>query len=183
MYLSVSTIKRGAYVLKIDYNLTEKDYLNFNLYHAKNSEAVSKSLTIQRFLSPIIFLIAAFLISWIGNESLIGLLITFSIMGVLWIVYYPKYFYSIITKNTKEMLKEGKNDGLLGEHCMKLSDEGIVDSNFNGETRVKWKGIKKFEEDDNYFYIYNSAVSAYILPKSGLINIGQTREYFKSKLL
>ncbi len=127
-------------------------------------------------------MIGAFLFSWIGNEPLIGLLITFSIIGVVWIVYYPKYFYGLIIKNTKKMLKEGKNDGLLGEHKMILSEEGLIDFNINGETKVKWVGIKKIEEDENYFYIYNTAVSAYILPKISLKNIERTKEFFISKL-
>lgn len=170
-------------LLEINYILTERDYLKFNLFHAKNSKTVSKSLALQRFLAPVIFLIGAFVFSWIGNESFIGLLITFSIIGVLWIIYYPKYFYGLIIKNTRKMLNEGKNDGLLGEHKMILSEIGIIDSNINSETQVKWIGIKKFEEVDNYFYIYNTAVSAYILPKSSLINVEETKEYFKSKLL
>ena len=175
--------QRGASILKIDYNLTEEDYLNFNLYHAKNSKTVAKSLLIQRFLSPIIFLIAAFIFSWIDDVSLVGSLITFSIIGILWIVYYPKYFYRLIIRNSKKMFKEGKNDGLLGEHCMMLSDEGIVDANPNGETKVKWAGIKRFEEDDKYLYIYNSAVSAYIIPKRALTNVVDVQSYVKAKLI
>ena len=169
--------------MEIDYNLTEEDYLSFNVFHAKSSKTVAKSLVLQRFLSPIIFLIAGFMFAWIGDGSLIVSLIIFSIMGILWIVYYPKYFYGLITKNSRKMLKEGKNDGLLGDRCMILSDEGIVDSSSNGETKVKWAGIKKIEEDDNYFYIYNSAFTAYILPKQSLTNIVDARDYLKTKLL
>ena len=169
--------------MEIDYKLTEEDYLNFNLFHAKSSNTIAKSLALQRFLLPIIFLIAAFMFAWIGEGSLVGSLIIFSIMGILWIVYYPKYFYGFMTKNSKKMLEEGNNDGLLGDRCMILSDEGIVNSSSNGETKVKWAGIKKIEEYDNYFYIYNSAFTAYILQKQSLTNIVDARNYFKTKLL
>ena len=36
------------------------------------------------------------------------------------------------------MIKEGKNDGLLGEHHMILSEEGIIEFTVNGETKVNW---------------------------------------------
>ncbi|WP_226668184.1 YcxB family protein [Metabacillus litoralis] len=67
-------------------------------------------------------------------------------------------------------MKEGKNEGLLGDHVMLLSDEEIVDITSTGETKVKWVGIKSFKEDSSYFYLYNSSVSSYIIPKRNLPN-------------
>ncbi|MCZ2256932.1 YcxB family protein [Sporosarcina sp. G11-34] len=167
--------------MKIDYSLTEEDYLEFNLFHAKNSEAVSKSLMLQRFLSPIVFIIAAFTFSWVGDISLLASLIGFSFISILWIVYYPKYFYYLLMKNSKKLLKEGKNDGLIGERYMTLSEQGIIDVSSNGETKVNWAGIKSIQEDTNHYYLYNSAVSAYIIPKRALQNLEETRSYLKSK--
>ena len=57
------------------------------------------------------------------------------------------------------MIKEGKNDGLLGEHCMIFSEEGIVDSTTTSETKVTWSGIKNIKEDTHNIYLYNSSVS------------------------
>jgi len=165
--------------LKIDYSLTEEDYLAFNLFHAKNSKAVSKSLMLQRFLSPIVFITAAFTFSWIGDVSLTASLIGFSFISILWIVYYPKYFYYLLTKNSKKMLQEGKNDGLLGDRYMTLSKEGITDVSSSGETKANWSGIKSIQEDDSRFYLYNSALSAYIIPKKSLQNVEETRDYLK----
>lgn len=168
--------------MKINYELTEEDYLNFNLFHAKNSKATRKALNAQRFLSPLIFLTMAFIFSGVGNIPLLYPVIIFSLISILWIVFYPKYFYSHILRHTKKMLEEGKNDGLFGKGTMILSDEGIVDSTFNGETKVNWAGIKKIEEDNDYFFIYNSAVAAYILPKGMLTNVEEVRNYVTEKI-
>ena len=35
--------------MEIHYNLTEEDYINFNLYHIKNSKAGKRALVLQRF--------------------------------------------------------------------------------------------------------------------------------------
>ncbi|MFC0476366.1 YcxB family protein [Robertmurraya beringensis] len=48
---------------------------------------------------------------------------------------------------------------------MRLSEEGIVDESVNGQTKVNWAGVVDVKEDEHNLYIYNSAVSAYILPK------------------
>jgi hypothetical protein len=65
---------------------------------------------------------------------------------------------------------------------MILSEDGIVDSNPNGEAKVNWSGIIKLQEDESNLYIYNSAVSAYIIPKRELNVVEDVREYIKSKL-
>lgn len=80
------------------------------------------------------------------------------------------------------MIREGKNEGLLGEHTMTLSEDGIVDSNPNGETKVNWTGIIKLKEDDSNIYLYNSSVSAYIIPKRELKDLEGLKNYMTSKL-
>ncbi|WP_249315780.1 YcxB family protein [Bacillus sp. FJAT-49711] len=80
------------------------------------------------------------------------------------------------------MIKEGGNDGLLGEHNMMLSDEGIMDSTSNGVTKVTWSGIKTISEDQHNIYLYNSSVSAYILPKRDLNDVEKVKAYLISKV-
>lgn len=168
--------------MEIRYRLTEEDYVNFNMFHVKNSKSARRMLNVQRFVTPIIFLAFAYIFSNIADASLFGLLITFSIAGVLWILFYPAYFYRVIMRNAKKMIKDGNNEGLLGEHHLVMTEEGIVDSTSFGETKVSWLGIKDFQEDSGYFYLYNSAVSAYIIPKRHLISVEETRAYIQSRL-
>ena len=167
--------------MNIHYELTEEDYIHFNLYHIKNSKMGKRSLMLQRIVSPFMFIIIAYLFAKIGNQPFLPLLLTFSVLSIIWIMYYPKYFYSLIARNTKKMIKEGKNDDLIGNHKMKLTKEGLVDTTANKETKVTWSGITSIEEDDGYFYLYNSSVSAYILPKRELDHVDEVRQYITSK--
>jgi hypothetical protein len=80
------------------------------------------------------------------------------------------------------MIKEGKNDGLLGEHHMTLSEEGIIEFTVNGETKVNWAGIKYLKEDNFYFYLYNSVLSAFILPNKELNSVEKLRNYLEKKI-
>jgi hypothetical protein len=168
--------------MKVNYNLTEEDYINFNLYHLKNSKTGKKALNMQRFLSPVIFMVAAYVISTFGGMPLLSSFIIFFITSVLWVIFYPKYFYSLITRNVKKMIKEGKNDGLLGDHSLIMTDEGIVDTSSNRETKVTWSGIESFKEDNDNLYLYISSVSAYILPKRELHHVDELRDIIKSKV-
>ncbi|WP_100330417.1 YcxB family protein [Bacillus xiapuensis] len=168
--------------MEIKYNLTEQDYLNFNMFHVKNSKAVKRTLNMQRFLTPILFVIASFVLSKVGSMYFLGLFIAFLVVSILWIIFYPKYFYSYVIRNTKKMIKEGRNDGLLGEHHMILSEEGIIDSTSKSETKASWSGIQTLSEDKHNIYLYNSSVSAYILPKRELDDAEEIKTYLKSKV-
>ena len=168
--------------MEIHYNLTEKDYINFNLYHVKNSKTGKRALTWHRFLSPFFFAVAAYLYSVITSTPLLPRLVLFLAMSILFTLFYPKYFYSLIARNAKKMINEGKNEGLLGDHQLKMTEEGIVDTSAERETKVTWSGITSFKEDEGYFYLYNSSVSAYILPKRAIEHEVEVRNYIHTRL-
>lgn len=79
------------------------------------------------------------------------------------------------------MIREGKNEGLIGEHKLITTAEGITDTTSTGETKVNWSGIKSLRENSDYLYIYNSSVSAYILPKRELENVEVERDFLKTR--
>lgn len=108
--------------MKIHYHLTEEDFVNFNLYHSRHSKAATRPLMVQRIVSPILFIAVAFLFSTIGGIPLPFSLTTFGILSILWVLFYPKYFYHLIKRNAKKMIREGRNDGLLGDHTMSLTE-------------------------------------------------------------
>ena len=169
--------------MKINYNLTEEDYINFNMFHIKNSKTGRRSLNIQRLLTPIFFLAFAFMLSIVSDMPLRPLFTVFLLISIIWILFYPKYFYRLIRKNTKKMIKEGKNDGLLGDRCLTMTAAGFVDKSSNGETKGTWSSITSFKEDNENFYLYNSSVSAYILPKREVTNVERVRNYIKPKVM
>jgi hypothetical protein len=168
--------------MEIKYTITEDDYIKFNLYHILNSKTGRKSLKTQRFAVPIVYIIIAYIFANIADIPFLSILIPFALMGGLWSIFYPKYYKNFITRYTRKLIKEGKNDGLLGNHSMSLTDEGIVDISSNGETKVKWAGIIKFQEDDTNLYLYNSSVSAYIIPKREVSELKELKDYLNSKL-
>lgn len=166
--------------MEITYTITEQDYLQFNLFHMKNSQTAMNALKVQRFLIPIVYMVVAYFFAKLMGDSYILSFVIFGIAAVLWIVYYPKYFYNSVIRRVRKMIQEGKNEGILGEHLMILTEEGIVDKNSTGETRVNWSGIQDLKEDDQYLYLYNSSVSAYILPKREIENVEGLKAYIHS---
>lgn len=168
--------------MEFNYNLTEKAYLEFNEYYAKNSKTVKKSLTIQRITVPIVYLLLAFFLSFILDIPLPFLLIPLLIFGILWAIFYPAYFYRLIRRNAQKMVREGKGEGILGDHTMIFTEEGLREISSTGEKSQSWSGIEKIGEDPSYFYLFNSGMSAYIVSKQNMADVEGVRNFLLSKI-
>ncbi|WP_042354236.1 YcxB family protein [Bacillus rubiinfantis] len=168
--------------MKLEYTLTEDDFLHFNLFHMKNSKTAAKALTMQRMIGPIIFLACSYLFSTFGDVPFAVLFTIFLIMSVIWFIFYPKYYFNFIKRHTLKMIREGKNEGLLGKHVLTMNDDSLVETTPVNETKVSWSGIQDFKEDDEFFYLYNSSISAYIIPKRAIEQPAEVKRYIEGKL-
>ena len=164
-------------MMELKFEMKKEDYLAFNLYYVHQSATVKRSLLFQRFLGPIIFLSFALLFSWWTKESIAGILITFAVLSAVWILFYPKYFYGHIKRNVNKALNEGTNANLLGQHEFTFTEDGFIEKNRVGERHVNWSSIEKFEENDDYYFLYLSTMSAYILPKHSFRNKDQAEDF------
>ncbi len=168
--------------MEINYNVTEESFVEFNLFHAQHSSAIAKTMTIQRFLIPVIYLLVGVIFSYVLDIPVFILVGFFLILGVLWIVFFPTYFKRQIKRTATKMIREGQNEGILGKHSMVFTEEGLREISSKGETTVYWAGIERFNEDAFNFYLYNSAITAFIVPKKELINVDEVRSLLISKI-
>lgn len=168
--------------MEIKYYLEETDYVNFNVFHMQQSKTATKLIMLQRFLTPAIYLVAAYFFAKIIDGSYILSFIVFGLVALFWVIYYPKYYLKQVRRHVQKMLKEGNNENLLGEHVMTLTDEKVIDRSRGGVTEVEWSAFESLKEDDEYFFLYNSAVSALILPKRDMENVEEVKSFLRTKI-
>ncbi|MBU5592166.1 YcxB family protein [Clostridium sp. MSJ-4] len=167
--------------MKIDYELTKEDYINFNIYHMDHSETMRRSLFIQRYIISLIFLIVPFVVTGSSDIPLWYWLSIFIIIFVLWVAFYPRYIKWMIKRRLTKMLQEGKNAGLLGKGSISLTEEGIVKTSDSDDAKTSWSTVEKIIETKELVIIYISAVSAYIIPIKAFNN-NTHKEEFVNKL-
>ena len=168
--------------MELNYKITEQDYIDFNVFHAKNSKSVQKQVTTQRVLVPIMYIVLAILAAVFLDMPFLVIFIPFLLVGILWYLYYPAYFYRLIKRNSTKMMREGKNDAVTGLHKMIFTNEGLREISPKGEMTVSWSGIEEISEGETGFYLYNSGMSALIIPKKELSNSRQVSDFLKGKL-
>lgn len=171
----------GGIDVKLKYNLTEEDYINFNIAHMKNSKSLKRTMMINRFLTPLIFLVMPFVLDDISNISFWYWAVIFVLTYILWVVLYEKNVYKINIKRIRKMLEEKRNESLIGERILEIDGENIRIINDRVENIIYIKSIKNIIENDEYIFIYINSISAIIIPIKVFKSI-EDKELFKSLL-
>lgn len=148
--------------MTIEYDLTKQDYIDFNISHMKNSKAMKKSMLLQRFLIPVVYLILPVFLKNVTRMPLWYWYSVFIIFSLIWIICYPKMIEKSLIKKASKLIDEGKATGIVGHHCLTYTNEGIVDKTEFSET--KYNSYERVVEADNLILIYVSSVMAYIIP-------------------
>lgn len=151
--------------MELKFELLEEDYINFNIDHANKSPSLKRNVSLIRILGPVTFLIAPFIIIRFSEIPLWYWMTLFGITSILWLIFYPKHFDWEMRRRIKKMLEEGNSENLFKERKISLTDEAIIETTSSSQSSTIWSRIDRVEETDRYIYIYNSSISAYIIPK------------------
>ena len=144
------------------FQLTENDYIEYNLYHRYSIPAYREQVIMSKYI--ILIFLFSFGIAW-------GLLwkdatyyILFGIASILWLALYRQSFVvNPIQKNIKLMKRVGK---VPFDHdiTMTFTEEKIESESHDAHMRASYSSIEKIVTGKNALYLYKSAIEAYIVP-------------------
>lgn len=153
--------------MTINYEVTEKDYIDFNMYHMKNSKEFKVGKII---LFGLLLLVFAFSL-WRGLQNrpdeILGhtvFIITFIIFVVVPVLIVWLPFRPLAKWSVKLQLKGGRYNDFIGEQKMTLHDDYIEDANARIVSQIKYTTIEKICYNRDCFYIYIGAVKACLVP-------------------
>lgn len=148
---------------EFEYELTKSDYVDFNLYHAKNSKIVNKMLMVYRVVGPLLILLGGYYMTD-GYKDLIGIII-YGISSLLWFIYCPRLHFKSIKRNITRMIDEGKDTSLFDLRQVVVNEREITEEIIDHKTFKSWKKIVKMGISKDNLFIYVSDVDALIIPK------------------
>jgi len=138
--------------------------MEFQKNYLENSKQFQRIKMIATWLFPALMVFIILMEVIIGRFNLIGACILF-VIAFFWVIFYPKQFLKQTLKRSAKILDDRINDGYLGQHKIEFLEDTIVHLTSESETIIKWVGIKKMEETETYYFLYNTTVSALIIPK------------------
>ncbi len=152
----------------LNYTVTEKAYLDFNMYHVLNSPYLRKQAKLLRVLPPLIlvFLFVGDLFLWAGPGRRFPPLFPAAVIGlaILWFTAYQAYYRKSMEKRLKGYIREGNGQEFLGEQSLELLDDRIRTVEKNGVRETPYHVVEKLVENEGCLYIFIGAMTAIIVP-------------------
>jgi hypothetical protein len=137
-----------------DYELRLADLMHFNWNHMRKSRASQKN----RLIIFILFLVVWVLLF----RSILGVLIA-TVMFAFCVyliapIFLPLFVYLTYRKNQCKQM--------IGKMHVEFNNDCIREKTEVSESRIEWNCILSLEETKKHLFIYNSPLSAYIIPKT-----------------
>lgn len=151
--------------MELNYELTKEDYVDFNMYHVKNSKETKKAVFIQRYVISLMFLIIPIVIWILKKETFNIIYVICPLFWIMWILFYNKAFDRSITKKINRMLDKSINSGLIGMHNITIDNGELIEKTSNGYIKNNIRDINEIQETKDHIFIYISNNNAYVIPK------------------
>ncbi len=140
-----------------------EDVLAFNQYHHGNSATAQRT----RLLVLLMVAVAGVLFTVtlaLENRSPVPLLVG-AILVPLGLVLFSKFNDSNVRRIARRLMSEGANKSLYGWHELELDGEQLTKRSLYVTSIMDLRLIEKIVEQDDYTFIYISAVSALVVPR------------------
>jgi YcxB-like protein len=148
--------------MEITYYVTEKDLIIAKRFARKTSPLMKHMYNVTTLIIVLAPCIGFLLSGQFTFTRVIQMLIEISIMGSF-VFFGLKIAHPLMDKYSVKLLK--KNNGILGEHRICLTEEVLIESTSVNESHHKWNSIERIDEDDNYIFVTTKAAGIYNIPK------------------
>lgn len=166
----------------IEYDFTMDDWMALNRHFISQSKQYQRYFMIMKWMLPAMFL--GFIIRDLLSKQLSVAMVTMAVMAsILWVIFIPKRLKKNAEDRFLKVLNSGDNSSILGKHTIRFSNEGLLISKPSSESMMKWESFVKVEQSIDHYFMYNSAISAIVIPKLHLGNqsasvYAQLKEHF-----
>ncbi len=164
--------------MTIDYKITDKDFIDFNVYHNLNTESLKRRINLYKLMLPIIYLVLV-MVFYIAKLDEITLFF-FAVIGAVAMLYRLAFYNKILARSITSQLKKAKKYDNL-PYCpggtLTFKDGFVNDVSIVGENKLPYCSLNQISLGKTATYIYYGSSQAFIIPHSTFDNL-EDREYF-----
>jgi hypothetical protein len=155
--------------MKIEYTLTEEDFLEYQLYTTSMSKSITKKRLIAHFAVPMMYILIGVSVYFYNNNSDVILICIF--LAALWLLIYPFYSKWKYKKSYLKHIKKNYTDRLDHVDALKLGNNAYFYVKEQGkEGKIKTSDVEKLIELKNHFFLQVKKGGAIIIPKNYVLN-------------
>lgn len=150
--------------MKLNYDLTEKDYIDFTIFHHQSTDNYKKQGMILRFILPLVFVPVIYGIGTvIFKQPRIYWIIISIVFYLYWALPFNKRHRKLLEKEVKRNLARNNNDSMLGEKTLIIEEHFVKVHDENTQESIAKNAIVDIVENGDAIYMYISSVQAVII--------------------
>ncbi|WP_400077291.1 hypothetical protein [Winogradskyella sp. R77965] len=137
--------------MKLNYQLTNSDFLEYQLYTSSKSESHKKRRRNNRFIGPIVIILYG-LYTIKKDENYAGIIIS-GILAILWFLFYPKYSKSRYERHFKKHVEENYINRINKPVEIDFDENSVNAKDFTSESKIIGTELKELIETKDHFFI------------------------------
>ena len=154
--------------MKITYQLTNTDYLEYQLFTSSKSKLHKKKRFQSRIIVPILYFLLGLYLSNKNDDS--KLMIVFAIVSILWFLLYPLYSKWKYKKHFKKHIEENYKNRINKLVEISLDEDSIKAKDYASESKINGTEVKELIETKNHFFMKLQTDLSLIIPKHSIDN-------------
>ncbi|MFD0860582.1 YcxB family protein [Sungkyunkwania multivorans] len=154
--------------MTINYQLTDSDFLEYQLYTSSKSKLDKKRRFRSRIIIPIIYLVLGL---FFANQSgKFGIGIAFLVFGIFWFVFYPLYSKWRYKNHFKKHVEENYKNRINKPVEIHFDENSVNAKDFTSESKINGTELKELIETKDHFFIKLTTDLSLIVPKHSIGN-------------
>lgn len=163
--------------MKIEYNIEQEDFIDFQLFTASKSERIRKNKNRGWIIMLILF---AFLGINFYNSGNSTLAIYFGIVAIIVLLFYGKYFKWKLKNHYKKFVVENYSKRFGQLESLEINSDHIFAKDKTGEGKINISEIENVSETQNHFFIKITTGVSLIIPKTKIKNSQEIKSKFEN---
>jgi hypothetical protein len=154
--------------MNINYQLTNSDFLEYQLYTSSKSELHKKRRFRSRIIIPIIYIVLGIIFTNLNGKYGIG--ISFIVFAILWFLFYPMYSKRRYKKHFQKHVEENYKNRINKPVEIDFDENSVNAKDFTSESKINGTELKELIETKDHFFIKLTTDLSLIVPKHSIEN-------------
>jgi hypothetical protein len=154
--------------MTVNYQLTNSDFLEYQLYASSKSDLHKKRNFRSRILVPLLYIGFGLFLYLKHNSSLVASI--FVVIAILWLLFYPKYSSWRYKNHFKKHVEENYKNRINKPVEIDFDESSVNAKDFTSESKISGTELKELIETKNHFFIKLTTDLSLIVPKHSIEN-------------
>lgn len=165
--------------MEFSYQITEQDYVDFNLDYFNKNAVTQRSVLITRFAVALLVILGGTALLYCFHSLRLVSFLGYVVLSIVCFFLTPWYMKRKVVQNVKRILQKANNKKICGEKTLYLRENEFELTGENEDTVYQYEAVQRTSTDANHYYIFVDTFSALIIPFSAFSNEEQKQEFYR----